>query len=293
MVDVVSFLVTGALISGIYALVAIGFTLIFGVGGVLNLTHGALLMVGAYIFMLAAPILSPVGALVVSIVLVAAGSYLLYVGLVRHVEHNIVATFLVTLMLALILEEIAIIYFTNEPTVLQPLVSGTITLTGTRVRYNQIVGFVISWVAIGLLWYYVTKTNRGRSILALSMTEKGARLTGVDIPRVKAETWLIAGALAGLGGIFLGSTIETSPTMWLDPLVIAFIVVVVGGMGSIKGSIVGSYLIGYVETLTVSIAGPRFRGLMALIILVIILFVRPEGLYGREFIEESAEGLHE
>jgi branched-chain amino acid transport system permease protein len=117
------------------------------------------------------------------------------------------------------------------------------------------------------------------------MSEKGANIVGIDIPRVKYETWLLAGGLAGLGGVFFASVQELSPYMWLDPLVYAFIIVIVGGIGSIKGSIIGAYLIGYLETATVSIAGSEFRGIVALLVVVAIMMYSPEGLYGREHVE--------
>jgi branched-chain amino acid transport system permease protein len=286
MVDVISVVITGALISAVYALIAIGFSMIFGVGNVLNLAHGALLMLGAYAFLFSSPTITPIGGLVAAIVVAAVASYAIYYGLVRHIEDNMIATFLVTLTLALIVEELAIIQFSSEPAVLEPVVSGATVFLGNRIRYNEILGFFVSWGALLAVWYYVTSTQRGRATLALSMSERGAKFTGVDIGRVKAETWLLAGGLAGLGGVFLGATTQTSPTMWLNPLVIAFIIVIVGGLGSIKGSIIGAYLIGYLETIAVELGGPQLRSITALIVLVVIMFARPEGLFGRELIED-------
>jgi branched-chain amino acid transport system permease protein len=286
MVDIIAIVVTGALISAIYALIAIGFSMIFGVANVLNLAHGALLMLGAYAFLFASPTITPIGGLIVAIVVAAAASYAIYYGVVQHIEDNMIATFLVTLTLALILEELAIIQFSNEPAVLEPIISGATVFLGNRIRYNQVFGFFVSWGALLAVWYYVTATQRGRATLALSMSERGAKFTGVNIGRVKAETWLLAGGLAGLGGVFLGATTQTSPTMWLSPLVIAFIIVVVGGLGSIKGSIIGAYLIGYLETIAVELGGPQFRSITALIVLVVIMLVRPEGLFGRELLED-------
>lgn len=289
MVDVISVLINGALVSALYALVAIGFSLIFGVGSVLNLSHGALLMVGAYAYLFATGFVPTPIALVVAIVAAAAVSVAIYRGAVKFVEHNMIATFLVTLTIALILEELAIIQFSSEPASLEPVVSGATVFLGSRVTFNQVLGFGVSWAALLAVWYYVTRTQRGRATLALSMSEMGAKFTGVNISRVRTETWVIAGGLAGLGGVFLGATVETSPTMWLDPLVTAFIIVIVGGLGSIKGSIAGAYLIGYLETITVELGGPQFRTFTALIVLVIIMLYRPEGLFGRELVEESGD----
>ena len=192
MVDVLTILVTGAMISSVYALIAIGFSLIYGVRGVINLSHGALIMIGA---------------------------------------------------------------------------------------------FVLSWVALGLLYLFVRRTKLGRSILATSMSEKGAKLNGVNVLYVNAATWLVAGAFAGFSGVFLGSLQSTSPTMWVNALGLAFIIVTIGGVGSIKGTIIAAYLIGFLETLTVTFVGAQWRGMFALLLLIGIIIARPQGLFGREFIE--------
>ncbi|WP_440769432.1 branched-chain amino acid ABC transporter permease [Natronorubrum sp. DTA28] len=289
----ISVLVTGAMISAVYALIAIGFTMIFGVGGVLNLAHGALIMIGAYGFLVVTSgstfgILSlPTGiGLIVAIAVGAAASYVLYIGLVKHIEENPVITFLATLVVALILSELFVMGFSSSPRTLINLVPGSVPVDFVRVTNIEVVGFVVSWIAIGLLWYYVTRTDEGRSILATSMSERGAQLTGVDLPKIKARTWLIAGAFAGLAGVFIGTLQSTSPVMWLDPLALAFIIVVIGGIGSIKGSIVAAYLIGYLETLTVELLGAGFRGTFSLLVLVIVLLVMPQGLFGREWVHE-------
>ena len=291
---IASIIVTGAMISALYALIAIGFTMIFGVGGVLNLAHGALFMVGAYAFLmttgaLAGMAVGPWVALVVGIAAAAAASYLLYLLVVQHIEDDVIITFLVTLLAALVLQELIVLGFSSSPRSLTSIVGGSVNLAQvgipTRVRYMEILGFVVSWIAIGLLWFYVTRTDSGRSILATSMSEKGAKLTGVDLPRVRAETWLIAGGLAGTAGIFLGNLQQTSPFMWLDPLALAFIIVVIGGIGSIKGSIVAAYIIGFLETLTVVAIGFQFRGILSLLLVLLVIILKPEGIYGREFLE--------
>jgi branched-chain amino acid transport system permease protein len=288
-----SILVLGAMISAVYALIAIGFTMIFGVGGVLNLAHGALIMIGAFTYLAATSTagsfsLPPLVGFLLAVVVTAAASYALYAGLVRYIEENIVITFLATVVVALLVTELVIIQFGTAPSQLIPVVSGTIFLesVGTRIRYVQLLAFVVSWIAIGLLWYYVTKTDEGRSILATSMSTRGAELTGVDLGMVKSRTWLIAGAFAGIAGVFIGTLTSTSPQMWLSPLALAFIIVVIGGIGSIKGSVIAAYLIGYLETASVQLLGPSFQGVLSLVVLVAILLLRPNGLFGRELVHE-------
>lgn len=285
-------IVQAVMVSAVYALIAIGFTMIFGVAGVLNLAHGALLMAGAYIYgILVMPnIVSgltypPAVGVIAGIGSVAVLSLGLYQILVRWVEDNVVITFLSTVIVAVASTEFLVWQFGGQNNRIA-LISGQISVGGATVQYFEAIGFVVSWVAIGLLWLYVTKTDDGRSILATSMSERGARLTGVNIRMVRTKTWLIAGALAGLGGMFLGFSGGVSPLMWLDPLAVAFIAVVVGGIGSIKGSVAGAYLIGFVEQLTVELIGPGFRGMPTLILLVGFLLFMPQGLFGREFAHE-------
>ncbi|WP_459987496.1 branched-chain amino acid ABC transporter permease, partial [Natrinema sp. JCM 9743] len=210
----------------------------------------------------------------------------LYQILVRWVEENVVITFLATVIVAVAATEVILIRFGSSPLGMT-LVSGAVNLEpygiNARPRIVQFVGFVISWIAIGLLWYYITKTDDGRSILAASMSERGAQLTGVDLHSVRSKTWLIAGALAGTAGIILGSTGGATPLMWLNPLALAFMIVVIGGIGSIKGSVVAAYVIGFLEQFTVTFVGHGFRGILSLVVLVAFLLFMPQGLYGREF----------
>ncbi len=290
--QILSVLLLGAVVSAIYALVAIGFTMIFGVGGVLNLAHGGLIMVGAYAYVvLTSPsvfggiTVPPVAGFAGAVLITALASYLLYAGLVKYIEDNVIITFLSTVMVALLLTELIHHEFGASPQGAPAVLSGSLHLegVGTRIGYMYLLGFVLSWITIGLLWYYVTQTDEGRSILATSMSERGAQLTGVDLTSVKSRTWLIAGAFAGIAGVILGTVEPTTPAMWLNPLANAFIIVVIGGIGSIKGSVVAAYLIGYLQQFTIEFVGQGYVGIPSLIVLVAVLLLLPEGLYGREF----------
>lgn len=294
--EIPSLIVQGAMISAVYALIAIGFTMIFGVGGILNLAHGALIMAGAYAFGLlvrdtVVPWLSlhPAIAFPLAVIAIALLSLAMYEILVKYIEDDVVITFLATVILAVTATEFVLYYFGSTPFGMT-LVSGAQNLEplgiGARVRNVEIVGFVVSWIAIGLLYYYITRTDDGRSILAASMSERGAVLTAVDLHAVRAKTWLIAGALAGIAGVFLGSSNGATPLMWLNPLALAFIIVVIGGIGSVKGSVVAAYLIGFLEQFTVTFIGQEFRGILSLALLLLFILYMPQGLYGREFVHE-------
>ena len=268
--------------------------MIIGVGGVLNLAHGALIMFGAYAFAMLSRSTSlglhAAIAFPIAVVAIAVLSLLLYEVLVRWVEENPVITFLATVIVAVIATEAVLAVFGNNNTGMTLVTWGSLNLNdlgiSTRVRWVRILGFVVSWIAIGLLWFYVNRTDDGRSILAASMSERGAILTAVNLHMVRAKTWLIAGALAGIAGVFLGAADGATPQMWLSPLALAFIIVVIGGIGSIKGSVVAAYIIGFLEQFTVTFIGHQFRGILSLVLLLLFILYMPQGLYGREFVHE-------
>jgi branched-chain amino acid transport system permease protein len=150
---------------------------------------------------------------------------------------------------------------------------------------NRVLGFVLSWVLIGGLFYFVNRTKQGQAILATSMSKKGSALVGINPDRTYTYTWIIAGVLAGVAGLFLGSFQSLNPLMGRSPLLLSFSIVVLGGLGSIRGSVIGAYFISMLDQLTIFYVSDRLAGLSGLVVLVVVLLVRPKGLFGRELAE--------
>lgn len=271
-------------ISSLYALVAIGFTMIFGVGGVLNLAHGALLMAAAYTAFAARVYfhLSLYLSAGIAVACAAILALVMYKALVRYIQQSAIITMIVTLALALVLEESVRLAFGSTPGILRPLIEGNTLIFGTKLGNTQILAFVVSWVVIGLLWFFVRRTRLGKAILATAQDRVGAALVGIDPEGVYTLTWGISGLLAGIAGVFFATSLAILPTMWRDPLVVAFAIVILGGLGNIQGSLLAAYIVGFLETLTVYLLSPSWRGLPSLILLVLILILRPRGLFGRE-----------
>ena len=203
-------------------------------------------------------------------------------GLVRYIQGSTIVTMIVTLALALVLEELVRILFGSTPRILLPLIRGNTLIWGVKLGNTQILAFIVSWLAIGLLWFFIRGTKLGKAILATAQDRVGAALMGIDPELVYIITWTISGMLAGVAGVFFASSLAMLPTMWRDPLVIAFAIVILGGLGNIQGSLIAAYLVGFLETLTVYVLSPSWRGLPSLILLVLILILRPRGLFGRE-----------
>ncbi len=290
-----TFLINWLVFSALYALIAIGFTIIFGVGGVLNLAHGASITMSAfltlYLFPDVAGSMPDLAALLVvlAVTLVVVGLFngVLYLVLVRGLERVYetaeqvaLLVMIVTLLAALIVEETITLEFGTRARSVPNFASGV--LPGTNVQMNLIVGFVVSWVALGVIYLFVTRTKIGKALVAASMSRKGAQIVGVDIRRLYLFTWILAGSLAAISGVFLGSFQGATPVMGRNPLIISFAIVIIGGLGSIRGSVLGAYIIGFFEVGTTTFISPSYTGISAFIAIVVMLLVRPEGLFGRE-----------
>ena len=285
-VDVPRLLVQWIVRGALFALIAIGFTLIFGVGGVLNLAHGATITIGGFTAWYATGFADNIAVgLVAGMVAGGLFSVILYRGVIKHVHSEPIRVMILSLVTAVLIEEIAQDLITTQSLGLRNLVPGSITIAGSRVELNLLVVFMLSWVFIGALMLFITRTRTGKAILAVSMSGKGAALAGIDADRIQLYTWLVAGLLAGVAGVFLASFQNASWQMGREPLVLSFSIVILGGLGSIKGSVVGAYIISFMEVLTVNAIDTRMSGLAGLLVLILVLLVKPEGLYGREFAE--------
>jgi branched-chain amino acid transport system permease protein len=294
MVSAIDIAVSAVIISALYALVATGFTLIFGVGGVLNLAHGASITLGAFAAYYVATVFEeitvlglgfPVAAILAAIVVPAIFSALLYSGMIERVEDQPIMVMILTLVTAVAIEQVILTVFGAQPKALPSILTSQVSLAGVQIGAQRLFVFVLSWIIIGALFVFVNYTEMGKAVLATSMSDKGAALVGIDSDRINLLIWVLAGAFAGLAGYFLGSFRAASWAMGRDPLVLSFSIVILGGIGSIRGSVVGAYIIGFLEVLTLRLIDPSLTGLTPLIVLVGVLLVKPEGLFGRELIE--------
>lgn len=277
-------LIQGMLLSGLYALIAVGFTLIFSVGRVLNLAYGAYLLLGAYAYYFAVQQMEfpkLVGIVLAVAVGILAG-ILKYRLIVRPLKGDAVAIEIATLILAVILQAGIVLVFNDSPKVMQPIVDGVWRIGGAAITNNILMATVVSWITILGLYAFIRKTHIGRAIQAVSMDTKGAAISGVDPDRINMTIWGISGALGGLAGVFFASYTQLSPEMWVAPLIIAVAVVIVGGIGSIIGTLVVAHIIGFLEIVSTTIISAQLRGVFTMALIVIVLLVMPKGLFGRE-----------
>ena len=277
-------LIQGLLLSGLYALIAMGFMLIFSIGRTLNLAYGAYLMVGGYVYFwlsqqLGLPKIVGIGG---AVGIGVAMGLLKHRLIVKTLKGDHVAVEISTLILAVVLQAGVVLLFGDSSKILLPIVPGVVTVAGAQVTYNILTATVISWVVILALFVFIRRTHTGRAMQAVSMDAKGAAIAGVDPDRINLITWGISGALGALGGVFFASYTQLYPSMWVAPLIISVAVVIVGGIGSILGTLIVAHIVGFLEVIVVSVLAPELRGVFTMLLIIGVLVMRPQGLFGRE-----------
>ena len=272
------------LLSGLYALIAMGFMLIFSVGRVLNLAYGAYLMIGAYVYFVLSQSL---GVPKVAAIALATGAgcvmgLLKYKLLVKPLKGDHVAVEISTLILAVVIQSAVVFFFGDSSKILLPIVPGVVTVAGASVTYNLLAATLVSWAVLISLYLFIRKSHIGRAMQAVSMDQKGAAISGVNPDQVNMITWGISGGLGALAGVFFASYTQLSPSMWVAPLIIAVAIVIVGGIGSIIGTLIVAHIIGSMEIISVALIAPELRGVFTMILIIAVLIIRPQGLFGRE-----------
>jgi branched-chain amino acid transport system permease protein len=284
-------LVDGFAVSSLYALGAMGFALIFGVSGVLNLSHGAL-MVAAVVAAWAAGDQLHVGPYTGAAIGIAVGftatlvtyfiivSPLLRTRKIREEEKEIFIL-TATLLWGIMIQEFIAYLYTNNAKTVAPIVEGVMSIFGVRTPKNELFTAVVCWLVIGGLWLLVNRTRAGKSVLAASMNPRGVTLLGIELSQIYIATWAIYGLLVGIAGVLLGMFLGVS-SYSVGPLTAsAFSIVVLGGLGSVSGALIAAYVVGYLETITAYLISPAYRTIPALLLLIIVMYVRPRGLLGR------------
>ncbi|HUC19547.1 MAG TPA: branched-chain amino acid ABC transporter permease [Acetobacteraceae bacterium] len=287
----VQILVDGFAISALYALGAVGFTLLFGVSGVLNLAHGGTLVVAAMVAWLVATQLH-LGTAAGAPAGVAAGlifAFATYFAVVRPIqrsraipsEETEIFILTGTLLWGIMCQTVLAYLFTTNPVTVPALLSGVVPILGVRTPRNEILIALACWVVIGALWLLINRTRTGKTLLAASINPRGLTLLGFELSRIHLLVWAIYGVLAGFAGVLLATFLGASSDS-VGPLTAsAFSIVVLGGLGSVGGSLIAAYIVGYLETLTAYLVAPTLRSIPPLLILILVVYLRPQGLLGR------------
>ena len=279
-------LTTGA----VYALLASGMSLIFGVAHIINLAHTAFYMVAAYglWFFMQRLGLSPIASIAITVPAVTLLGLLSYQFLLNRVRQHAQAVLLITIALAIVFQEILSVSFGSHLHTSPPLISGSTTILGVIVTNQQLLLLGVVAVVMVALWLFLSKTKLGTAIRATANDAEVANLMGINVPRTLLITMGIGTALAAVAAVLMASVWVFYPYAWMVPLTMVLAIVVLGGLGSIKGSVIGAFIIALVGTLVVFLLPEQgyMKMAFALLAMVIVLVVRPGGLFGVVFEEE-------
>ncbi len=279
------FLVNALFVSSLYALVALGLTLIFGVMEIADFAQGALYMLGAYVsfFVTGRFGLSYFLSLPIAMALVAAvaiGNLLLVYRPLRRAGGA--ATFVAALGILLILQNTALWAFGAEYRLItSPFGDAKLTVSGAVVTYHQIFIVAVTALLIGSVWVFLQRVKAGKALRAMSQNREAATLMGINIDRIAAGTFAIAGALAGAAGALISPMRAFDPHIGAIVILKSFAIVIFGGMGSISGAILGAFVVALAETMTAAYVAAEYSDLVAFVLMILVLFVRPQGLRGQ------------
>jgi len=272
-------LIFGAVVGGIWALVSSGFSLIFGVSRILNFAHGTFFVLSAYIA-ITLPF-NPVLSSIFGVITAGFMGVLVYLLIRRIREHEIMVV-IVTLALALLFEQILLLNFGEYGMSLQPFLSGYFDIYGVKVTKIRILSLLVALLVLISLEVFISKTKMGKIIFAVSEDSEAAMLLGINVDFVYAIVMFLSGILAGIAGIFYAQIFAVSPQESLRALIYAFAIVILGGLGSLRGSIISSFIIGYVIVVTITFLGARWSEFVMLLIIIAVLVIKPTGLFGVE-----------
>lgn len=280
-------IINGIVLGGLYACVGMGFSLVYGVLGISNLSHGALLMLGSYVtywlFTLYGvdPFLSIIPAMAVLFII----GYIMQRGVINRVMGAEARTSLIlTFGFQWLLINVALYIFHGDYRAVSPSYAGEGFNVGSlTIPYARLGVLLIAIAATVGLHLFTTRTKLGNAIKATALNTKGAQLCGVDINQIYAVTFGIGAALAAIAGAAATMVYVLTPWIGQPLLGRAFVVTVLGGLGNVVGPLVGGLILGVAETAGAAILGTSYQEAISFIFLVAVLAVRPQGIFGRRF----------
>jgi branched-chain amino acid transport system permease protein len=284
-VHVLQFVIDGLLLGGVYAAVGVGFALVWGIMNVINIAHGALIMLGAYVtfWLFKLTPIDPFLSIPISMAALFILGWLIQAFLINQVVRApMLVTFLMTFGLELLIVDVALNFFSADNRSVQKDYSGWHwDVAGMTIPQVHLYTLLIALALTAVLQVFLSRTRIGNAIQATSMDLDAARLVGIKIGRVYALTFAISAAAAGAAGSLISLNYSISPSAGSFYTPIAFVVCVLGGLGSINGALVGGLVFGIVQSLSQAFIGPAFQNAIAFGLLVVVLLLRPAGILGK------------
>ena len=282
---IIQLVISGLLIGSIYALMSIGLTLIFGVLRVVNFAHGEFLMIamyGAWAFSKLLGVNPYFAALAVvpAMFLFGALVYRLVIGSALEKPHLVVV--FATMGLSIFLQNIALMTMTADLRDVPPIFARSISIGHIYIKGELLLGFVVTLACTATLQWTIKRTFLGKAIRATVQDGEAAKLMGIDVPRIFLITFAAGSALVGLAACVMVPLFSVFPTVGLNFVLIAFVIVVLGGMGSIEGALLGGFCVGVVQSVSAYYVAPAFGQLFFFVLFLLVMIFRPNGLLGQK-----------
>ena len=287
---VLQILINGLQAGAVYVLFAVGLTLIFGVMKIVNFAHGEL-YTGAAFTTFAVITWGqtntdlPIGVLYIaalgaSVIVMGVLGWLMYELLFKRFTGDLISGLLVAVGLALALQTTYRFMFGSSPKRVPPLVSGRFTVLGASITYQRLTVLVLAVVATVLLAWYLKQSRLGIALRAVSEDHEAAQLQGINYRRVSASGFVLGAILASVAAVLIAPTTITHPTIGVDLLMKGFIIIILGGLGSIVGAIYAGFLLGLIESAASTLINVTFATILLFVAVIVVLIFRPEGLMG-------------
>jgi branched-chain amino acid transport system permease protein len=281
----VQLVISGLLIGSIYALMSIGLTLIFGVLRVVNFAHGEFLMIamyGAWAFsrLLGLNPYFAAVAVVPAMFLFGALVYRLVIGSALDKPHLVVV--FATMGLSIFLQNVALMAMTADLRDVPPIFARSISIGYVFIKGELLVGFIVTLCCTFALQWVIKHTFLGKAIRATVQDGEAAKLMGIAVPKIFLITFAAGSALVGLAACVMVPLFSVFPTVGLNFVLIAFVIVVLGGMGSIEGALLGGFCVGVVQSVSAYYVAPAFGQLFFFLLFLLVMILRPNGLFGQK-----------
>jgi branched-chain amino acid transport system permease protein len=282
---IIQLTLSGILIGSIYALMSIGLTLIFGVLRIVNFAHGEFLMIamyGAWAFSHWLGLNSYFAAVAVvpAMFLFGALVYRLIIGSALRKPHLVVV--FATMGLSIFLQNMALMIMSADLRDVPPVFARSIAHGGVFIKGELLFGFAVTLLCTFALQWVIKRTYLGKAIRATVQDSEAAKLMGIAVPKIFLITFAAGSALVGLAACVMVPLFSVFPTVGLNFVLIAFVIVVLGGMGSIEGALLGGFCIGVVQSVSAYYVAPAFGQLFFFLLFLLVMIFRPNGLFGQQ-----------
>lgn len=289
MINFINQIINGLSTGSMYALVAIGYTMVYGIAKMINFAHGDIIMAGAYFALLSIGVIGPIPAIIFSIVATALLGVLTEKVAYKPLRGKGSLEVLITAIgVSYLLENLFLLIFGSAArTFPQIMPKGALNIGGISIKYITLITLIVTAICTAVLLFFINKTKLGKAMRAVSEDQGAAQLMGINVNTTVSLTFAIGSGLGAIAGVIYGCAYSLiTPYIGIMLGIKAFIAAVLGGIGSIPGAMVGGLMLGVAESLTIAYISSDFSDAVVFGILILVLLIKPAGLFGKNIREK-------